>query len=347
MNKEMKELFELFAILSEPVYTLAEYFAIVNNRINNQVSNEYEESIDPIMEFKESFRKMVYFYDENKLAFLRFAAELSDKKGIWEPDVNSAPFELFIDFDFIYLFKKDENYYLVFPDELKELFREITSDKNFAGINTKLLEQKFYATALLELYGIYDIYQFIEVWNHHHKDKITYKEAETFFIDRSCYEPDYYFEKNYIVHNRLNKTKFNELLEIIQNKKYYMPTKSVLMDCYSKIYEYRLPGDNEIDAFIAEYIENEYKLEKLQFEIKFSCEHLKKPAELSAILIESDMPVENTVFMEKFERLYNNLRNNTHVWTLRGFTLYQYRNETNKSIPEFHLPRNKYIRNGI
>ena len=83
------------------------------------------------------------------------------------------------------------------------------------------------------------------------------------------------------------------------------------------------------------------KLEDVQLEITHSCERLKNPVEVKKILENAGAPLGDTTFTERFERLYNTLRNNTHIWELRGFTPYQYQNETNETLPRFRLPKNK------
>ena len=156
--------------------------------------------------------------------------------------------------DFVYLFEKDDSFYLVFPVELAEIFREVTADEDFAGANAKNLELISYATALLELYGAYEINHFTAVWNHHHKDKITYKEAETFLSDLAYFDSDYYFDDDYVVHDCLDADEFDKLWDGTCEMKYYMPTKSVIREHVAKRhdYDYKIPGEKEMDDFLAE-----------------------------------------------------------------------------------------------
>lgn len=342
MNEEIKDFFDYLTIRGEPVYTLAECAAAVNQK-KEPVDDEYEDMTDPITEIKERFRKAVYLCDETKLSFLRLAAELSEKKIRWENDVAHYPFRVFAHNDFVYLFEKDNSHYLVLPVELTEIFREVTADESFEGINAKNLALISYATALLELYGVYEIEQFTIVWNHHHKDKITYKEAETFLSDLAYFDSDYYFDDDYVVHDCLDADEFDELWDETCEMKYYMPTKSVIREQFAKRhdYDYKIPGEKEMDDFLAEYIKNERKLEDVQLEIRISCERLKSPAEVKKILENAGAFWGDTAFTEKFERLYNTLRSNTHIWELRGFTPYQYQNETGKTIPRFRLKKIK------
>ena len=81
MNEEMKNFYDYLTIRGEPVYTLAECAAAANQN-KEPIDDEYEDMTDPITEIKERFRKAVYLCDETKLAFLRLAAELSEKKAL-------------------------------------------------------------------------------------------------------------------------------------------------------------------------------------------------------------------------------------------------------------------------
>ncbi|MCL2814119.1 MAG: hypothetical protein FWD23_05915 [Oscillospiraceae bacterium] len=342
MNEEIMDLFDYLPIHGEPVYTLAECVAAANQN-EEPAEDDYEDMTDPVTEIKERFRKAVYLCDEKKLGVFRRAAELSEKKAIWEEDIFPYPFWLFADNNFVYLYEKNDNYYLVLPVELIEIFREVTADEGFTDINAKNLELISYAAALLELYGAYEIRHLANVWNQHHKDKITYEEAETFLSDLEYFGSDYYLEEDYVVHDCLDIEEFDELWEETCDMSYYMPTKSVIGECVAKRwdYDYKIPGEKAMDDFLAEHIKDERDLEDVQFEIRLSCERLLSPSEIKIILEDADAPLEDTAFAEKFERLYNTLRENTHIWELRGFTPHQYQNETGKPIPRFRLPKSK------
>ena len=353
MNEEMKKFWEFKTIHSEPVYTLAECIAAspydTDVDDDDYENDDYEDiSVDDLTSgIKERFQKAIYLCDEQQLAFLRFAAELSEKKAAWETDVAYYPFRVFCLNDFVYLFENNGDYYLVLPVELKDIFREITNDEGFSNVNGKNLELMFYATALLELYGAYEIQHFVVVWNHHHKDKITYKEAETLLSDLAYFESDYYFEEDYVVHDCLAIDEFDELFDKTYELKYYMPTKSIIRECVTKRhdYDYKIPGEKEMDDFLAEYIKDERILDDIQLEITYSCVRLESPAEVREILADGDLPIGDADFCGKFERLYNILRENTRIWELRGFTPYQYQIETGKTIPRFKLPKEKERKN--
>jgi hypothetical protein len=122
-----------------------------------------------------------------------------------------------------------------------------------------------------------------------------------------------------------------------------MPTKSVIREYFAKRhdYDYKFPGEKEIDEFLAGYIKDERILDDLQHEIVHSCERLKSPTEVRELLEDADAPLDDAAFAGKFEQLYNSLRSNVRIWELHGFTTYQYQKETGKEIPRFRLPKGK------
>jgi len=67
------------------------------------------------------------------------------------------------------------------------------------------------------------------------------------------------------------------------------------------------------------------------------------PDEVYEILPDAATPLDDEAFCGRFEQLYNNLRDNTHIWELRGFTPYQYKAETGYELLRFELPKIKNV----
>ena len=339
MQDEIKVMFDYTAIGAEPIYVLEECVAA----LPDSVDDDCEDVTEPVCEIKERFRKCLYLCNEEKLEFVRFAAELSAKKAVWNEKISYHPFNVFHSNGFVYLFSNDDKYYLALPDELAEIYREVTAEENFAVVNANNLELSTYANALLNLYGAYEIEQFVNVWNHHHKNKITYTEAETFLSDMAYFHSDYYFDEDFVVHDCMFIDDFDSLLDEVYDKEYYMPTKSVIREYANKGYEleFEIPCEKEMAEFLANYITDERELDDVSWDIMTSCERLRSPAEVRQILEKAGIPLEDESFVERFERLYQNLRDNTHIWELRGFTPYRYMDETGEIIQRFKLPEVK------
>jgi hypothetical protein len=336
------EIFELDMIHEKPVYTLSECVAVNVKRSVETDDDDVEDSTDSVEHIIEHFRENVYLFNESELAFLRFAAEQTENQTSLKEAFAHLPFSPLRWNDYVYLFSWEDSYSLVFPVELIQIFREVTAEESFATVNARNLELYVYTKALLELYGTYEIEHFVYVWNHHHKDKITYKEAEDFLVNRAYYRSDYYFDENFVVHDCLDYREFEELWDQREEISYYLPTKRVIRELANRGYDdSKIPGEAEMDSFLAKYVEGEVKLDDLQMDIGHSGTRLHPPEEIKEILKRAGAPTDDESFCAEFDRLYNTLRDATHVWELRGYTPHQFREETGHSIPRFKLPRGK------
>lgn len=342
MTEEMNEIFEFDTINAAPVYTLAECIAAAEQHRQAEVFEDAEDCSNPIEEIKERFRCALYLCGARERAFLAFAAEMTEKKTAWTENVKYYPFCLFARNYFVYLFLWDEQHYLVLPNELLAIYYEVIAEASFPAANALKLEMTDYAAALLNLYGAYEIKWFVTVWNQHHRDKITTEEAEKFLSDQACFNSDFYFYDWFVIHDCMDEDEFEELWEETEGLDYYMPTKSVIREYAKKGYDdSKIPGEREMEDLLAEYIQDKLVLENLQFEIKESCERLKSPTDVRKILSDAGAPLDDEAFRDTFDRLYNNLRDNTRIWELKGFTIYQYQVETNETISRFKLPKGK------
>ncbi|MCL1881208.1 MAG: hypothetical protein FWF76_03430 [Oscillospiraceae bacterium] len=179
------------------------------------------------------------------------------------------------------------------------------------------------------------------VWNQHNKVKIDYKQAETFLSDRAYFRSDFYFIDNYVVHDCLDDEEFEHLLYECEEFDYYMPTKSVIREFENRGYwndESVIEGQKEMDNFLAEYIKDKRKLEDLQDEVVFSSHRITSNAEIKYMLETNKAPLDDTEFCERFERLYNKLRDNNRIWELRGFTPPTFKEKTGKAVRPFKMP---------
>jgi hypothetical protein len=337
----LKEEFERLTIRAKPVYSLAECVAAAG-RNDEEPGDDVEDATEPLEEISERFRSCVYLLNDEQLDFLRFASELSDKRAALDEIISYQPFGMFYRSDFAYLFLWEDAHYLVVPEELTAIYREVAAEEGFAAKNARNLELSVYAAGLLQLYGAYEIGWFIEVWNHHHKEKIAAKEAIDFLADQAYFHSDYYFYEDWIVHDCLDDDEFEDLLDDVEDLPYYMPAKSVIRSLSTRGYDdSKIPGEREMNSFLALHVKDERKLDDLQWSVMSSCERLESPAAITDMLTDAGAPVDDETFRTEFERLYNRLRDETHIWNLRGFTPYKYREETGEEIDRFKLPKIK------
>jgi hypothetical protein len=333
-HEEMAETYESFTIEAAPVYTLAACFAA-------KPDDDFDSTQTRAEGVMERFRKALYLCDDEQLDFVRFAIAQSESKAA----LTAAcyyPLRCFVFDDSVFVFSHEGGYYLSLPTELREIFDEVLANQNYAAINAKNREMNTYAKALLNLYGAYEMDWFVEVWNHHHKDKITQQEAESFLCDQANFHSDFYFYDWFVVHDCLDEDEFEELWEATEELDYYLPTKSVIREYAKRGYgDDSTPAEHALDAFLAEHIKDGRDLDDVQGLLHMSVEQMESAESIQELLEDAKAPLEDEAFRERFERLYNNLREDTHLWPLKGFTPYQYQTETGKRIAPFKLPKLK------
>ena len=335
MQESIHEMFDYQVIHEAPVYTLAECLA-AEYRSAEHGEEEEEESRKHLIE---QFRICMNLFDEKDLDFLLMAEEMLKNRGAWQQNVAYQPFLTFWRLNLAYLFESGGEHHLVVPEELIAIYREVSAGERFAETLAENRERMAYADALTEIYGQYTIAQFVTVWNHHHREKITEKEGDSFLEDYEGFRAQYYLDEDYVVHDALDEEDFEDLWEATKDLPYYMPTKSEIRAYAAKVRSHEpTPAYNEVDALLREYLPDAGNIDDTVAGIVIACEALDSPAEIQSFLEDDDILMTDPKFRERFERLVNRIQSAAHIWKLRGHTPYQYQRETGEAIPAFRLP---------
>ncbi|MHB1151572.1 MAG: hypothetical protein ACYCWE_00435 [Eubacteriales bacterium] len=326
------------SIIAPPVYTLAACAPLNTNIFNKDDLSDMTALTESLAE---CFRSALFVCNDKQLGFISDVAAMSAGKRPF----TEMPLEFYPIYrnGFVYLFSWEGNDYLVLPDELAEVYHKVLSEADFTVKSKRNQEICAYANALLNLYGAYETEWLVKVWNHHHREKVTNREAEKVLSDLADFHADFYFEEDYIVHECLFEDEFDQLLEEVCEIDYYMPAKNVIAIYSARNIDYSeyVPGAVEMNAFLSDIITDEVKLDNLMSEVSISCERIEKSEDVRDYLKTAGFPLEDAKAAAKFEKLYQNLRDNTHIWELRGFTPYQYERETGKRLKRFALPAQK------
>jgi hypothetical protein len=334
-------------ISGAPVYTLAECLKVKpgDPRDDEDGGSAIESEIERA---KEQFRKTLYVLNDEHLAFLRRAVSLTQSRAEWSEDVTYYPFSAFFGLNSAFLFDDGGALKLVVPIELLEIYEAVIGEADYEKRRARNNEIALYADGLIELYGVYDFDWFAEVWNQHHKDKIDCKDAENMLLEFAQFHANYYFIDDFVVHDCLLEDEFEELYELVEDMDYYMPTKSVIRKLAFSGYTYDnyTPNEKAMNAFLAGYIHDARKLDVVWMGVILFCNRLYNEEEIKEDLLFAGAPANDDAFVGEFERLYNKLREDRHIWDLRGFTTFQYSQETGKTVPRFKLPREKKTKRG-
>ena len=337
-----KKYIESIAVEYVPAYKLAECLSL---KYKN--TEEKETAPERADEVTEEFKQHIYFFDEEQIKFMSDFIEKTQTGGLIVENDKIDLAGLF-PYDYFFAYLHDDKLYLVLPDELRDIYIETIAEDNFESIRKLNREMLKYAVALTNLYGAYEIEQFVTVWNQHHKDKIDYYAAEKFLNKSSDYTLEYLQEDDYVFSDSLySDEETDDLLDKVEYLKYYMPTKSVINLYSEDDYYEKIPEAITMAEFLNRYVPNDTFLgDTLRLNIIYDCKRLEKPIEIVNILHGYGFPVEDKEAMKEFERLYQNLLNNTHIWEFRGFTPPQYENETGKQVKPFKIPEFERVEKG-
>lgn len=327
-----REYLEKIAVKSAPVYKLAEYLAL-------EAGNDSEINPEETEEIKEEFRKHIYFFTEAQMKFIDGLIEKTRNGGMILND-DEIDLEGFYPYEYLSVFLHEDKLYLGLPDELRDIYTEAIAEENFEVTRVNNREMIKYATALINLYGIYEIQQFVSVWNQHHKEKINHDEAKSFLNASSDFAADYFADHNYVYSDSFfGDEEIKEFLEEVKDFKYYMPPKSKINLYSDENYYEKIPEYTEMADFLNQYVPNDnFSGDSMRLDILLRCKRLEKPIDIVNTLNQYDFPVEDKEAMKEFERLYKNMFNNTHMWELRGFTPPQFERESGKKLHPFKIP---------
>ena len=337
IKKEMRDSYSNEAIPAAPVYTLA---ACVEAAEAHRRDADYEYTVPNLDEVKVRFLTCLCLCNEQEFAFLDMVASISEGKTAWESETYYYPYRVFAYNDFMYLFLHEDAFYLVLPDELLTIYRKVCADEEFAAIHAQNLELSEYAFALNNLYGAFGIDQFVEVWNQHHKIKLTFYAAAEFLRDRVDFHAEFEVFDGVVFNVFFNDSEEREAIwSLVEEMPYFMPSKSIIRKYAQNSYaDFDAQSKQALDALFAPHITNPNRLSDLMWELTFSCEQFYSPSEVQTMLENAGLPIDDVDFRQKFTRLYNSLRDKTPVWKLRGFTPYGFYTETGVRMPPFAFP---------
>ena len=150
---------------------------------------------------------------------------------------------------YIYLYDINGRVYPIIPKELRRIYEKITK-KEIDDKTRQSQEMYSYAIALVRLYEIYPVEQFVEVWNTHHQKHISLEDASMYFY--MMYDRQIYFEYDYeyVISSRFQNDEGYQLLDKMKHKPYYMPTEDEIISYSKEPFDLILPGDKDLVNFI-------------------------------------------------------------------------------------------------
>jgi len=263
-----------------------------------------------------NFAKDMEYLRKTEWSFLKKLKENQNKEM---DDVVNNQYVTLKWLGYVYLFNHDGHIYPVIPDELRALLPQLENEEFESKIerNQKLLS---YTLALTNLYGVYRIQQFVDVWNMYNKDKINIDDVKKYIDVMKTRQADFWYNKGYIISRVLEDEKhYMGMMNKFSRCPYFLPTKSDI-SFYSNI-------GNELSSNycknIEEFIKNkntvdESEIGDLVYDIFGACK-LDIPIDVIVdMTVESGLEFGNEDEKDEFVRLLRILSNSTRKWVLRG-----------------------------
>ena len=205
------------------------------------VKKEVVESL--VTQICENFKEDLFYIPPRELEFLAKVISM-DFNVTNHIDYEDCSF--LYSLGYIYLYDFNENIYPVIPKELRKLYEGIPK-KKLEDKTRQSQELYSYATALVRLYGIYPVEQFVEVWNAHHKKSISLEEAGMYFYmmyDRQVY---FKYDYQYVLSSHFVNNEGYRLLESMKDKPYYMPTKDEVFSYSKEPFDFISPCNERVE----------------------------------------------------------------------------------------------------
>jgi len=175
---------------------------------------------------------------------------------------------------YLYLFydEKSKEITPVIPEEIKDIYKRSMEDSVYLEKLERNKEIYDYVQALLNLYGVYKIEEFLMVWNEHHTEEITFEEVEIFLNNADEEQLFFWIDNGYIVESGFrNKEEYQGLLNESAGKPYYLPTvkeieiyKDELVDIDSIYYQ-------KLKSFLSAKASDDVDLDNLLFSLEIIC----------------------------------------------------------------------------
>ena len=232
-----------YIIRHVPVYTLSEILSLKKISdlkkicklffIKGYARMEKQELIEKakaqIINNPEVFKNTLYILNDNEWNTFKNAI---DKKYVIDNKLLYSFFIRIQSMGFLEVFYAENNQYVVIPEEVKCIYKEII-DENFE--NEKALSNNLnkYATAATSIYGLITKDEFIELFNDHNNNKIEREDLDRILSRFIMKDSGYFLWGNFIVHSILKDhqckyMEFNDKRSL--NKPRFYPEKEEISE---------------------------------------------------------------------------------------------------------------------
>jgi|GEM_PF-5934115 len=322
-----------YIIRHAPVYTLSEVLSLKKISdlkkicklfsIKGYAKMEKQELIEKaktqIVDSPELFKDVLYILNDNEWNTFKNAI---DKKYVIDNKLLYSFFIRIQSMGFLEVFYAENNQYIVVPEEVKSLYKEII-DEDFESEKALSNNLNKYAIAVTSIYGLITKDDFIELFNDQNNHKIEIEDLDRILSRFIMTDSEYLLWENFIVHSILKdfECKFMEFNhKRNSNKPRFHPEKEEILE-FSKPNFYENKKEmKEIKNFI-------FKTLKLESSIINSIiDEMYYLTTMGGTILEIinvfDRYFINLSMDELSEAtdLIINMMNNTRLWVNNGYT---------------------------
>ncbi|BCN29427.1 SEC-C metal-binding domain-containing protein [Anaeromicropila herbilytica] len=244
----------------------------------------------------------------------------------------------------VYLFniKNEDSICVVVPEQIKKYMVEFLSDKDKVIETNKNQEMLGFLMALNNMYGIYEIDQYLTVWNKYHEEQLSYDAFVEFFDKVKERYSFCWMDDNYIINEGFeNKEEYQDLLNDVIHKPYYMPSKEDLEIYMQELVDIDSEQYIAIKNYLSKKVKSEVELDNLLYDLETICVLSALPSEVINFMEEYQVTFDDSNDANVFMKLYIDWQNNTRVWNNRGYKPTELYNDYNQGIVTQNVP---YVR---
>jgi len=219
-----------------------------------------------------------------------------------------------------YIFRNSSDARLVLPQELRNDLITFMNQPDFQKKRERNQELCIYAKALVNLYGILEIEQFVYVFNLYHQDGTNCHEAEQYLKKMTAWE--WYFEYAdglLFVDDFDMFEECRNLTEDVRNFTYYTPSREQIAVLADDGINDTVQSDALRNFILRKFQDDQKKAEDI-FEILMYDIEMDKPVPELLDDARNAIPFDTEAEFESFAEMVVHTDKHTRKWLYRGFT---------------------------
>lgn len=227
-----------------------------------------------------------------------------------------------IDLGWLFLFKDLDGYALVLPTPLREALLATSTDENASLRIAHIHKMQDVLSAMMHMYGVFDLSFFVTVWNlHFPNETVSKKETEIFFLLTNELEDEVGILGDLVFHpDHFEEEDAEEFWHYLMPHDRYVPSKQDLIYYQQQFFDTRTAHYRKLRLFLEKIVSKE-ELPLIEENIWTHVKFDQEPGDLLDVfgdIIPGFLSSEKDI--RTFLTLYIDLLNHARKWTTLGYT---------------------------